>query len=107
MSQSASTSLKSLRVSERAELGDVAAEEERRRPVGHDAQLPGQQRQLVEVVRPRDEPAGEAAQVEAEHVRDPLVAAERGDLAEHAVAIRLQLAAEVLREPAGLAESVL
>ena len=74
------------------ELGDVAAEEERDRPVGDDAQLPREQRQLVEVVRPRDEPAGEAAEPAAEHVGDALVAAERRDLAEHPVAVRLRLA---------------
>ena len=49
-----------------------------------------QQRQLVEVVRARDEPAGEAAQAQPEHVRDPLVAAERRHLAEHPVAVRLR-----------------
>src|SRR5947208_6520412 len=93
MSQSASTSLKSLRVSERAELGDVAAEEERGRPVGDDAQLPGQERQLVEVVGPRHPPAGEARQLEAEHVRDAAVAAECCDLAEHPVPVRPPLVA--------------
>src|SRR3712207_7531475 len=51
---------------------DVAPEEEGNRPVGHDARLPRQERQLVEVVRPRDEPAREAAEGHAEHVRDAL-----------------------------------
>ena len=81
------------RVAEHAELGDVAAEEERRRPVDDDAELPRQERQLVQVVRPRHEPAGEAAQPHPEHVGDALVAAERRDLAEHPVAVRLRLAA--------------
>src|SRR5205085_5352693 len=54
-----------------------------------------------------DEPADEAAQADAEDVRDPLVAAERRDLAEHAVAIRLRLALEVLRQLPGLPERVL
>ena len=65
------------------------------------------ERQLVQVVRPGHEPAEEAAQREAEHVGDPLVAAERRDLAEHAVAVRLGVAGQVLREPSGLAERVL
>src|SRR5437868_7153295 len=51
-----------LRMAEHAQLGDVALEEERDRPVRDDAQLPGAQRQLVEVVRPRDPPAEEAAE---------------------------------------------
>src|SRR5919108_1254433 len=98
---------KALGVAEHPELGDVAAEEERGRPVGDDAQLPRQERELVQVVRAGDEPAGEAAQVDPEHVRDPLVAAERRDLAEHPVAVRTRLAAEVLGEAARLAERVL
>src|SRR5437660_1455791 len=65
----------SLRVAEHPELGDVAAEEERGRPVGDDAQLPRQERELVQVVRAGDEPAREAAQADAQHVGDPLVAA--------------------------------
>src|SRR5687767_12976443 len=85
------------RVTERAQLRDVAPEEKRHRPVGDDPELPGQQRQLVEVIGAGDEPAEEAAQAQAENVCDSLVAAERGDLAEHAVAVRLRLAAEVLR----------
>ena len=48
-----------------------------------------EQRQLVEVVRPGHEPAEEAAQADAEHVGDALVAAERRHLAEHPVAVRL------------------
>src|SRR5262249_62163684 len=63
------------RVTEHPELGDVAAEEQRHRPVGDDAQLPRDQRQLVQVVRPRDPPAEEAAEVQAEHLRDALVPA--------------------------------
>ena len=39
------------------------------------------------MVRACDEPAGEAAQEEPHHVGDPLVAAQRGHLAEHAVAV--------------------
>ena len=79
------------RVAEHAELGDVATEEELNRPVGDDAELPGDQRQLVEVVRPRDPPAEEAAERQAHHLRDPLVAAERRDLAEHPVAVGLRI----------------
>ena len=94
-------------MAEHRELGDVAAEEERDRPVGDDAELPGEERQLVEVVRPRDEPADEAAKAEAEDVRDPLVAPEGRHLAEHAVAVRLRARPEVLREPPGLAQRVL
>ena len=75
------------RVTEHAQLGDVAAEEERDRPVGDDAELSGEKRQLVEVVRPRHDPAEEAAQRDAEDERDPFVAAERRDLPERAVAV--------------------
>ena len=70
-------------------------------------ELPGDERELEQVVRPRDEPADEAAEAQAQHVGDPLVAAERRHLAEHAVAVGLRLAFEVLRQPAGLAERVL
>src|SRR5688500_14251305 len=83
------------RMPEPAELGDVAAEEERDRPVDDDAYLPGQDGELQEVVRAREEPAGEAAQRDAQHVCDALVAAERRNLAEHAVAVRLHVAGEV------------
>src|SRR5919204_4286340 len=96
-----------LRVAEHPKLGDVAAEEERGRPVGDDAQFPRQERELVQVVRPGDEPAREAAQADPQHVRDPLVPAERRHLAEHAVAIGPRLAVEVLGETASLAEGVL
>ena len=44
---------------------------------------------------------------QAEHLGDPLVAAERRDLAEHAVAVGLRLAGQVLRQAAGLAQRVL
>src|SRR5712691_6416166 len=87
------------RVPEHPELGDVAAEEERGRPVGDDAQLPGEERQLVQVVRPRHEPAEESAEAQAHDVGDALVAAERGDLAEHAVTIRHRCSLQVAREP--------
>ena len=76
------------------ELGDVAAEEERDGPVGDDTRASAMSSgQLVEVVRPRDEPAEEAAEAEAEDVGDPLVAAERRHLAEHPVAVGLRVAA--------------
>src|SRR5437588_7010124 len=91
----------SLRVAEHPELGDVAAEEERGRPVGDHAQLPREERELVQVVRAGDEPAGEAAQADPQDVRDPLVAAERRHLAEHPVVVRTRLAADVLRQAAG------
>src|SRR6185312_13741177 len=68
---------------------------------------PLRERQLVEVVRASDEPAEEAAEAQADDIGDPLVAAERRDLAEHPVAVRLRVAAQVLREPARLAERVL
>ena len=51
-------------------LGDVAAEEERDCPVRDDAQLSRQERELVQVVRPRDEPGREAAEAEAHQVGD-------------------------------------
>jgi hypothetical protein len=60
-------------MAEPAQLGDVAAEEECDRPVDDDAELPREERKLVEVVRPRHEPAEESAWVHAEDGRDPLV----------------------------------
>src|SRR5438874_856032 len=96
-----------LRVAEHPEFRDVAAEEERHGPVGDDAQLPGQERQLVQVVGAGDEPAGEAAEPDAEHVGDAAVASERRHLAEHAVAVGLRAPAQVLREPPRLAERML
>ena len=50
------------------------------------------ERQLVQVVRPRDEPAGESPEVHPGYLRDALEAAECRDLAEHAVAVRLRVA---------------
>ena len=66
-----------------------------------------QERQRVEVVRARDEPAREARQVDPHHVRDALVAAERRDLPEHAVGVGPRVARQVLREAARLAQGVL
>src|SRR5438067_12881155 len=74
-----------LRMTEHAQLGDVALEEKRDRPVGDDPQLSREQRWLVEVIRPRDPPAEEAAELETHHLGDALVPAERRDLAEHPV----------------------
>ena len=70
-------------MAEHRELDDVAAEEERDGPVDDDAQLPREQRELVQVVRPRDEPAGEAPEVQAGDLGDALEVPERRDLAEH------------------------
>jgi uncharacterized membrane protein len=84
------------RVAEPRELGDVAPEEERGRPVGDDAELSHQERQLDEVVRAGDEPCRKAAQPQAEHVGDALVPAERRHLTEHPVRVRLRLADQVL-----------
>src|SRR5215510_2315404 len=95
------------RVAEHAQLGDVPPEEQRDRPIGHDAELPGEERQLVEVICPRYEPPDEAPQRDAEDECDPLVAAEGGYLAEHAEAVRLRVAAQVLHEAPGLSECVL
>ena len=53
------------------------------------------------------EPAEEAREAQAQHVGDALVAAERRDLAEGAVAVRLRLAAQVLGQSASLAQGVL
>src|SRR2546429_3623798 len=94
-------------MAEHPELGDVAAEEEGDGPAGHDPQLPGEKGQLVEVVRAGHEPAEEAGQAQVEHGSDALVAAESRDLAERAVAVRLRLAGQVLRESAGLPERML
>src|SRR5581483_8686246 len=99
--------VEALRMAEHSELGEVSAEEEGDGPVDDDTGSPLRQRELVQVVRPRHEPADEAAQTEAEDVRDSLVAAERRDLAEHPVPVRLEVAADVLRQPARLAQRVL
>src|SRR5256885_11515044 len=78
---------------EHAELGDVALEEKRDGPVGDHPELPRNERELVEVVRPRDEPTEEAAELEAQHLGDALAPAQGRDLAEHPVAVGLRLAA--------------
>ena len=75
---------------EARQLGDVAPEEERRRPVRDDPGLAAEERQRIEVVGAGDEPAEEARDVDAHHVGDALVAAERRDLAQHPVAVRLR-----------------
>src|ERR1700756_1156388 len=93
-------------MAELAELRDVTAEEEGHRPVDDDPELPLRQRELVQVVGACHPPAEEAVQVEAQHLRDPLVPAQCGDLAEHAIAIRLGRSGEIAREPASLAEGV-
>src|SRR3954469_1618871 len=95
------------RVAEHRELGDVAAEEERGRPVGYNAQLPREQGQLVEVVAAGHEPADEAGEPCTGDVGDSLVPAERGALAEHPVAVGANLPCDVLREPACLPQGVL
>ncbi len=64
MQRSSSVIAEPRRMAEHPELGDVAAEEERHGPVGYDAELSRDQRQLVQVVRPRHEPADEASQRE-------------------------------------------
>src|SRR5262249_28649254 len=46
-------------------------------------------------------------EVQAEHLGDALVAAERGDLAEHSVTVRLRLSTQVLGQPARLPKRVL
>src|SRR6187549_1079310 len=89
------------------ELGDVAAEEERGRPVDDDADLPRDERQLKEVIAARDKPAGKATDTYSEHVRNPLVATERRHLPQHPVGVRTRLAADVLGESARLPERVL
>ena len=94
-------------MAEAGELGDVAPEEERGRPVDDDADLPGEERQLEEVIATGDEPAGKTTDTYSEHVRNPLVAPERRHLPEHPVRIRTRLAGEVVRERSCLAECVL
>src|SRR5437762_5886170 len=66
-----------LRMTEPAELRDVAAEEERHGPVDDDPRLSLGKGELVQVVRARHPPAEEAVQAQAEHLRDALVAAGR------------------------------
>src|SRR3954451_5717343 len=71
--------IETLRVSEAAELREVAAEEERYRPVDDHARPALRQRELVQVVCPRHEPAREAAESDAEDIGNALVASERRD----------------------------
>src|SRR5215471_16439639 len=104
---SSSAIAQALGMPELPELRDVAREEQPDRPVDQDAELPRYERQLVQVVCPRDPPAEEAAEREAEDVGDALVPPERRHLAEHAVAVRLRLAGQVFRESPRLAERVL
>src|SRR3954454_2133027 len=94
-------------MAEAPQLGDVAPEEERRRPVRHDPRLAAEERQRVEVVGACDEPTEEARDAYPHHVRNSLEAAERRDLAEHAVAIWLRLPGEVLRQLPRLPQGVL
>ena len=65
-------------MSEHAELGDVATEKEGHRPVGDDAKLPGEQRELVQVVGAGHEPAGETVQPQPENSLPPMGDVEKG-----------------------------
>src|SRR3990167_8853041 len=76
---------KPARVTEHRELDDVSSEEEGDRPVGNHAQLSGQERKLVQVVRAGDPPAEEATQTQSRDLGDALVVPERCHLSEHAV----------------------
>src|SRR5688500_5534217 len=89
------------------QLCDVPPKEECNGPVDDHTELPRQEGELIQVVGPGYEPTWETAQAKADDVSDSLVATEGGDLAEHAVAVRLASSAEVLRKAAGLPESVL
>src|SRR4051794_5144258 len=99
--------VETLRVAEPPELCEVAAEQEGHGPVDDDAGPALRQWQLVQVVAPGHEPAGKPAEADPEHVGNALVAAERRDLPQHAVAVRLQVALQVLRETPRLSKSVL
>src|SRR5439155_10068138 len=99
--------LQSLRMTGPAELDDVSLEEQGDGPVDDDPELPREERELIQVIAPRHDPAEEATETEAEHVGDALVAAERRHLAEHPVAVGLRVAQQVLRQPARLAERML
>src|SRR4029077_9591879 len=77
-------------LSEHGQLDDVAPEEERDRPVDDHAQLPREERKLVQVVRARDEPPREAPNVDPRKLGDSLEAAECRDLPQHAVTVRLR-----------------
>jgi hypothetical protein len=59
-------------VAERAELDDVAAEEEGDRPVGDDTDLPREEWELVEVIRPGAEPAEEPSNRDGASATIPL-----------------------------------
>src|SRR3954451_964121 len=99
--------VETLRVAEPTKLSQVAAEEEGHGPVDDDAGPALRQRELVQVVAPGHEPPGKATKADPEDVGDPLVAAERRDLAQHAVAVRLEVGLQVLREPPRLSKRVL
>src|SRR3954468_3728355 len=73
--------IETLRVTEPAELREVAAEEERHGPVDDDAGPALRQRELVQVVAPGHEPAREAAKPDTDDVGNALVAPKRCDLA--------------------------
>ena len=94
-------------MAEQAELGDVSPEEERRRPVDEDANLPRQEWKLVEVVGARHEPAREASEPQTQHLCDSLVATEGRHLSEHSIAIGPGLAGQVLRKSPRLPQRVL
>ena len=65
-----------LRVPDRADLGEVAAEGQAGGPVDHRARLAGRARDLAHVVGPRHPPGGEAAEGAAADPAHRLVAAE-------------------------------
>src|SRR2546430_8588872 len=103
MHRSSSLIAEPARMPEHSELRDVASEQERDGPVDDDSELSREEGELVEVVRPGDEPAGEAAQWQAEHEGDAFVSPQRRDLAEGPVSVRLGATGQGLHEATSLA----
>ena len=95
------------RMAERAELGDVAAKEHRHRPVGHDTHPSGQERQLEQVADLVANQPGKPRSRIPEDLGDALGPSERRAHADHPVRVWLDVAGEVLRQPARLPEGVL
>src|SRR6185503_2705980 len=89
------------------ELGHVAPEERRGRPVREHSQAPGQERKLEHVVATGEQPAWDSPYAELADHRDAVATPERGHLASRAIAIRTRGAPEVPGERARLAQGVL
>src|SRR6478736_6338424 len=99
-------------MSDRADLGDIAAERQAGRPIDHRARLAGRARNLAHVVGPRHPPGGEAAEGAAADLADRLVAAEVDEggvalVSERAGIADPQLGGDVASRDRALADGVL